>query len=102
MAGSSYYTTTHWQRLRATALRRDKWQCRECGVQCGKGGVRPYVDHIKPRPRQQDHPTQLDVLDNLQVLCGVCHNRKTRWQDNGVERPTINANGYPAGSEWDS
>lgn len=59
-----------WKALRLEALRRDDYQC----VQCGKRG-RLEVDHIKP---VRTHPELSYDIDNLQALCPTCHTHKTR------------------------
>lgn len=59
-----------WRALRLQALRRDGWQC----VQCGARG-RLEVDHILP---VRTHPHLAYELGNLQALCARCHTRKTR------------------------
>lgn len=58
-----------WPALRLQALRRDGWQCVECGSR-----VRLEVDHVLP---VRDRPDLAFTLDNLQVLCSRCHTRKT-------------------------
>ncbi len=62
--------TARWKALRLQALRRDGFQC----VQCGARG-RLEVDHIAP---VRNAPDQAFNLDNLQALCAPCHSRKTR------------------------
>ncbi|WP_371170812.1 HNH endonuclease [Aliiroseovarius sp. 2305UL8-7] len=52
------------------ALERDEWACVKCGRQ-----DRLECDHIKP---VRTHPELSYSLDNLQMLCGTCHARKTR------------------------
>jgi len=59
-----------WKALRQQALRRDGFRC----VKCGARG-RLEVDHVKP---VRTHPELSYALDNLQVLCGSCHSRKTK------------------------
>ncbi|WP_376695365.1 HNH endonuclease [Wenzhouxiangella sp. EGI_FJ10305] len=59
-----------WPALRLQALRRDGFQCVQCGIRVGL-----EVDHIKP---VRDAPDRAFDLDNLQVLCGSCHSKKTR------------------------
>lgn len=61
-----------WPALRLEALRRDGWQC----VQCGRRG-RLEVDHILP---VRERPDLAFVLANLQSLCGSCHAKKTRQE----------------------
>jgi 5-methylcytosine-specific restriction endonuclease McrA len=58
-----------WKRLRLEALRRDGWTCRHCG---GRGWLE--VDHIQP---VRDRPDLAMNLDNIQVLWGKYHTRKT-------------------------
>jgi 5-methylcytosine-specific restriction endonuclease McrA len=97
-----YYASDHWQKLRITVLRRDRFKCKKCGTLClGKkrNGVSPYIDHIKPRNALSGIPTILDVADNTQVLCGSCHNQKTAFEDNN-EKPMIGADGFPIDSDW--
>lgn len=51
--------------VRASVFERDKGRCRICG------GVGVDIDHISG---------DADDLDNLQLLCKSCHNRKTQQQ----------------------
>ena len=64
--------TRRWKALRQEALRRDGWQC----VQCGARG-RLEVDHRKP---VRTHPELAFELTNLQCLCPSCHTKKTRLE----------------------
>ena len=101
MAKHTYYESAHWKELRAKALRRGDYRCARCGAGCrGKrmSESRPYVDHIHPRPLVST-PTRLDIIDNLQVLCGPCHTKKTKWVDHSDKEP-IGLDGFPEGSEW--
>ncbi len=54
--------------LRKLALVRDNFMC----VSCGIGSVDLYCDHIIPYRICKEHN-----LDNLQILCGSCHSKKT-------------------------
>ena len=63
-------STKRWKRLRVEILRRDDWQC----VQCGARG-RLEVDHVHP---VRTHPELAFEPGNLQTLCPACHTRKTR------------------------
>lgn len=67
-----------WPALRLQALRRDGWQCVQCGSR-----VRLEVDHIKPT---RDRPDLAFELSNVQVLCAPCHTTKTR-KDIGLPPP---------------
>lgn len=68
--GTHIYRDPRWAVLRTAAKRRDGWKCVKCGSR-----YRLEVDHIKP---VRDRPDLAFDLDNLQVLCGGCHGRKTR------------------------
>ena len=71
-----------WPALRTQALRRDGWQC----VQCGARG-RLEVDHIEPVRR---NPERAFDLGNLQSLCTGCHSRKTRIEiGHPEEKPEV-------------
>ena len=65
--------TKRWKALRQEALRRDDYQC----VQCGARACRLEVDHILP---VRDRPDLSYELSNCQVLCSSCHARKTRLE----------------------
>lgn len=100
MPGNPYYRSYHWEKLRSKALRRDNWTCQICGVMClGKkrSSVSPHVDHIRERDQRVGHPTELDVLENLRVLCPTCHNRRI---DPTPDKEPIGEDGFPIGSGW--
>lgn len=59
-----------WPALRQQALRRDGYQCVQCGARAGL-----EVDHVKP---VRDAPDLAFDLDNLQVLCKRHHSQKTK------------------------
>lgn len=59
-----------WPALRLAALRRDGFNCRECGAR-----GRLEVDHIEP---VRAAPERAFDLSNLQSLCVRCHGAKTR------------------------
>jgi 5-methylcytosine-specific restriction endonuclease McrA len=52
------------------ALRRDDWQCAQCGSR-----HRLEVDHIEAT---RHRPDLAFSLPNLQTLCASCHTKKTR------------------------
>ena len=93
--GDPFYVSGVWKALRQTILRRDKYQCRECGVRClGKkqNAPSPHVDHIEPRKKRPDLALK---PSNLQVLCSSCHSRKTLTATMGTEKPRIGLDGFP-------
>ena len=78
------------------ALKRDQYTC----VLCGVSTDRMQVDHIHSR---KDYPQFALNIHNLRTLCPTCHahqstsfGRKAGYK----ERPIINLNGYPEGTEW--
>lgn len=76
---------TRWRALRLQALRRDGYQCLQCGTR-----YRLEVDHIKA----VRHAPELGFeLSNLQTLCISCHSRKTRLE---IGHPDLS----PGRKEW--
>lgn len=61
---------TPW--LREEALKRDDFTCQMCGE---KESTLLEVDHIKPI---KHFPELKNELNNLQVLCKICHIAKTK------------------------
>ena len=78
-----------WRRLRRLALARDLGLCASC-LRQGRTIAAVCVDHI--RPRAQDGS---DDLDNLQSLCGPCHDAKSTLEDGRRVRPVIGLDGWP-------
>ena len=66
------YKSAKWKRVRAAALRRDKYQCVECRKY---GRITPalHVHHIR---HVEDDPSGWYDLDNLESLCLACHNKE--------------------------
>ncbi len=71
--------TKRWKALRLEALRRDGFQC----VQCGARG-RLECDHVVPVRQAAERAFD---LTNLQILCPACHGRKTRLEIGHPELP---------------
>ncbi|MBJ3777872.1 HNH endonuclease [Acuticoccus mangrovi] len=70
MRHSAHITRSkRWARLRWDILRRDGFQCVECGAR-----GRLEVDHRHP---VRTHPERAWDPANLQALCVPCHSRKT-------------------------
>lgn len=65
------YHRSEWKELRLRVLLRDAYACQSCGRVVT--GVTAHVDHRVPAVDGGS-----DAEDNLQVLCRVCHGRKTR------------------------
>lgn len=66
-----FYLSTAWRRIRLVALERDNFECQECKRQgkYSKATTVHHKEHLKDRP-----DLALD-LDNLESLCGPCHNK---------------------------
>lgn len=60
-----------WDKLRAQALGRDKYLCQPC-LQTNRVTPATQVDHKQARAAGGT-----DDLDNLQSICGPCHDAKT-------------------------
>lgn len=71
-AMSQWYANKKWRRVRASFIQRNPL-CKECN---NKGIVKgaEVVDHIKPISQGGSEYS----LTNLQALCKVCHDKKSR------------------------
>ena len=69
------YGGKRWARLRRQTYARDGGVCQACGELVR--GVW-HCDHIRPKDTGG-----ADAMDNLQVLCIGCHNRKTAADKEG-------------------
>jgi 5-methylcytosine-specific restriction protein A len=79
--GTGFYESEKWKSVRDEVRKRDDARCQTCG-RFNVG--RMIVDHIRPitkRDLENRNFEKLYGLDNLQLLCQDCHNRKTA-QDN--------------------
>ena len=63
-----FYASTAWKRIRKAALIRDLYLCQRCRRRPAN-----TVHHIQPR---EEHPELSLVLENLQSVCAICHNRE--------------------------
>ena len=68
-----------WKALRYEVLRRDQFRCVKCGSR-----RKLEVDHIVSV--KQDASLSYEI-ENLQVLCKVCHASKTRAEIHGPLSP---------------
>lgn len=76
MAPRRAYDTPAWRRTAAAVRAARGGICASCGAR----GAR-HVDHIVPRKAGGS-----DGPENLQLLCGRCHSRKTSLRDGGFGR----------------
>lgn len=63
-----WWEETEFIKLRKKCLERDN----HCCVNCGATGIDLYCDHKIPYRICKEHK-----LDNLQMMCGSCHSKKT-------------------------
>lgn len=66
---SKFYNSTEWRVLSRVRLQGDGYRCVKCGA------IASEVDHIKAIQTPEGWELRLDY-DNLQSLCGGCHNAK--------------------------
>lgn len=87
-----FYKSTEWQALRIKVLERDNYECQEC-----KRNGYVYTDKHDPDKRKRldvDHIQEIEFhpdlaleIDNLEVLCVKCHNKKhNRFNDNTKQK----------------
>ena len=80
--------------MRERILQRDGYLCQPC-LRTGRPTPATQVDHIIPKAKGG-----ADDDDNLQAICGPCHDAKTareadERQRSGRPRLTFDANGFP-------
>ena len=80
---------TAWVKLRKVVIERDKHLCQHCLAK-GRATAGTQVDHIKPKAQGGT-----DDLDNLQLLCRPCHDRKSVLDRGWRPRPTTGVDGWP-------
>ena len=78
-----------WGKLRKIILERDNYLCQPCKAE-GRITAGNQVDHIKPKAKGGT-----DDPDNLQCICGPCHDAKTIEDKGGKARMTFGADGWP-------
>ena len=97
--GDPFYHSAAWKKLRAQT--RARWK--RAGLPCAwcnqpiTPDQKTIVDHAIPR---KDRPDLALDPGNMLVMHHACHSRKTQHVDYS-DRPEINADGIPVGSEWD-
>lgn len=83
---------TAWDKIRAYILARDKHLCQPC---LAKQRPTPatQVDHITPKAKGGT-----DDEDNLQAICGPCHDAKTAKDGGRIHKPkvTFGVDGWPS------
>lgn len=73
----NFYRTRQWSHLRQQVLDRDHYLCQYCKA---IGKITPnskIADHIVPVEAQ---PNSKADINNLAVICRLCHHKKTEWE----------------------
>lgn len=86
-----YKRGPHWQSTRRAILKRDNYQCQECGT------ANDLHVHHKTPFRMFDDPDQANHEDNMITLCAPCHRRedaKMKWLKVGDVIIKMPAGGY--------
>ena len=78
-----------WQKLRIAIMKRDKGLCQPC-ERVGRYTPATQVDHIKPKAQGGS-----DDENNLQSICGDCHDEKTAQDNNRTVKSSIGVDGWP-------
>lgn len=78
-----------WDRLRKRILTRDKHLCQPC-LDRGRVTAASQVDHILPKAKGGT-----DDPENLQAICGPCHQTKTVKDSGGRVKQAIGLDGWP-------
>lgn len=89
-----------WEKVRVRVIERAKGMCEVCAKQ-GRVAQGRDVDHVVSKARAKVlgwSQKKVDNLQNLQLLCHLCHRKKTA-NENGrtyhEPRPAIGVDGWP-------
>lgn len=90
-----------WEKVRKQVIERDKGLCQPC-LKMGRVRRHSAVDHVVPKAeaaRLRWSQAQVDHPDNLQCICGPCHDEKTAKETGRAYRPKvqIGEDGWPVG-----
>ena len=71
------YNNAEWRRLRMEVLKRDGYQCCQCGATAEESGFPLEIHHIIP---PQGNKKLFYNIDNCVTLCKCCHSRITQQE----------------------
>ena len=74
------YNNAEWRRLRKEVLKRDCYQCRQCGISAEESGYPLEIHHIIP---PKGNAQLFYDINNCVTLCKVCHARITQAEIRG-------------------
>ena len=69
------YNNSEWRRLRMEVLKRDCYQCRQCGATAEESGFPLEIHHIIPPKGNRE---LFYNINNCVTLCKFCHTRITQ------------------------
>ena len=78
------YNNAEWRALRREVLKRDGYQCCQCGITAAESGYPLEIHHIIPSKGNKE---LFYNINNCVTLCKVCHARIT--QQEIMENKTI-------------
>ena len=71
------YNNAEWRRLRMEVLKRDGYQCCQCGATSEESGYPLEIHHIIP---PKGNKKLFYNIDNCVTLCKCCHSRITQQE----------------------
>ena len=71
------YNSAEWRRLRREVLKRDGYQCCQCGATAEESGYPLEIHHIIP---PKGNKKLFYNIDNCVTLCKCCHSRITQQE----------------------
>ena len=71
------YNNAEWRRLRMEVLKRDGYQCCQCGITAAESGYPLEIHHIIPPKGNKE---LFFDINNCATLCKLCHARITQQE----------------------
>ena len=74
---SNNYNNSEWRALRIEVLKRDGYQCSQCGITAEESGFPLEIHHIIPPKGNKE---MFYDINNCVTLCKLCHARITQQE----------------------
>ena len=74
------YNNSEWRRLRKEVLKRDNYQCRQCGATAEESGFPLEIHHIMAPKGDKE---LFYNINNCVTLCKLCHAKVTQQEVRG-------------------
>ena len=71
------YNNAEWRALRREILKRDNYQCRQCGMTAEESGYPLEIHHVIPPKGNKE---LFYNINNCVTLCKFCHSRITQME----------------------